>query len=194
MNIDSSSKDAARRNLVTLSTLFILFWFAEGHLTPDTMGLKVNLPYIPITFGQPEYLKYFAWFMLGWFLVRFWQFSRHKVDWLTFTEAIYYSWVSKKMMRKELKSTHLAPRSNQNPFIDKYGAKRQPVLFGDWSWEITRDNTDVSEDFVISKFNIFKKVILFAWVSITTEHFGQFYLPYLLAFFAIGLTAISSVK
>ena len=127
MDIDSSSKDAARRNLVTLSMLFILFWFAEGSLilTPETEELTVKLPYIPITFGKPSVLKYFVWTMLGWFLFRFWQFSDHNADWDIYAGEMYHS----KLMSKWLIILDCLAytRQNENSNILAY------PIFEDWN-------------------------------------------------------------
>jgi len=64
--------DPDRRNLVVTSTAFILFYLADGHMTPDAIRLQI----VPVTFENVFVLKIFAWVILFWFGLRYWQTHR----------------------------------------------------------------------------------------------------------------------
>ena len=165
MDIDTSSISASRRNLVVLSMGFILFSLGGATLGDGTGKTTIAFLAGSITFNKPNILVYFAWVMFGWFLLRFWQFSKHKSDWAQFTNAMYYSSLIK---RWYVNNDVVFPR-RADKFYDSN--THQPV-FGDWQWP-----GESSKALLITKYQIYKKLKLFIYVSITTEYFGQFYFP-----------------
>ena len=61
--------DPERRNLVLTSIAFIIFYLADGQVTPGAITLQV----VSVTFKNVLALKIFAWVMLCWFGLRYWQ-------------------------------------------------------------------------------------------------------------------------
>lgn len=80
-----------RRNLVITSLCFVIYYMADGQFD-DTNNIKLHV--INVSFNNTEFLRYFALFMLFWFLFRYWQASRG-----TF----------KNNFKKELESLHTLP-------------------------------------------------------------------------------------
>ena len=78
-----SDTNPERRNLILMSLAFIIFYAGGGKLAEDTMRLM----FVNITFSKPYVLAYFAWAMLMWFCLRFWQKSGFKF-WSSLTTEI----------------------------------------------------------------------------------------------------------
>ena len=181
MDIDTSSLNAARRNLVLISLTFILFSLGDATLGigngEDNTRMRLFASSITI---KTDTVIIFAWVMFGWFLLRFWQFSRHKSDWSTFTNEMFYS----KLMQRWYRDKELRYNSG-------FANRAQPV-WGDWKWPSkgTIKGGEGNPAFTISKHEIFKKIKLLLYVSVTTEYFGQFYFPYCLALFALVITLL----
>ncbi|EQB8880484.1 TPA: hypothetical protein ACTGGT_003544 [Vibrio cholerae] len=72
MTIQDSNPE--RRNLVVTSLAFIVYFFAGGSFTENEVRLHV----VNVHFDKPEILAYIAWFLLFWFLFRYWQ--KHNGD------------------------------------------------------------------------------------------------------------------
>jgi len=68
--------DAERRNLMLSSIGFILYFSAGGHFVNDQVKIQV----VNLAFGKPELLAIFAWLMLFWFLLRYWQTHKTKAS------------------------------------------------------------------------------------------------------------------
>lgn len=175
MDIDTSTKDAARRNLVALSMGFLLFAIGDAQLGDGTGVTTITILAGSITFNNPTVLAVFAWIMLVWFLIRYWQFTDHKQDWITYTTTMYNSTLMKKWL------------NTQNQATDQYNGNQYQPLFGNWEWPATV-SSDGTLGFVVESNDLLKKLHLFLHVAIKTEKFGQFYLPYLLSLSAIVLT------
>jgi hypothetical protein len=79
--------NAERRNLVLTSLSFIIYNLAGGKLPDGSTELKLNV--ISLEFTKPEYLLFFAYLMLLWFLLRYWQTNKNK-----YIEA-YYDYINK---------------------------------------------------------------------------------------------------
>jgi len=69
-----SDTNPERRNLILASLAFILFYAAGGSLIDD----KVRVMVVNISFSKPQILVLFAWIILLWFCLRFWQKSGFK--------------------------------------------------------------------------------------------------------------------
>ena len=81
MDIDTSSLSAARRNLVFISIGFILFSLGGATLGDGSGTSTITILAGSYTLTNPHILGTFAKIMFAWFLLRFWQFSKHKQDW-----------------------------------------------------------------------------------------------------------------
>lgn len=179
MEIDTSSKQAARRNLVTLAVGFHLFVLGEAQIGDGSGLTTITILAGSITFNNPSMLAIFSWVMLIWFLIRFWQFNDHGADWLDYTRAMYQSnlmskWMALDGFRK-----------------GKYDGGEIQKIFEDWQWSAVSDkqNRDL---YYIRKIAIFRKLCLFLYVALKTEKFGQYYFPYLIAFSAMYLASGNS--
>ncbi|MEW8073610.1 MAG: hypothetical protein AB2826_24625 [Candidatus Thiodiazotropha sp.] len=64
-----SDNNPERRNLVLASIAFVIYYAAGGSVSDENIRILV----INITFSKPEALAFFAWGMLCWFALRFWQ-------------------------------------------------------------------------------------------------------------------------
>ena len=64
-----SDTSPERRNLTILSLGFIIFYLAGGKVTDETVRIMV----INLSFDKPHILANFAWVILLWFCLRFWQ-------------------------------------------------------------------------------------------------------------------------
>ena len=176
MDIDTSSLSAARRNLVVISMGFILFALGEATLGDGEGNTTITILAGSITFKNPDVLVCFAWTMFAWFLLRFWQFSKHKADFQQYAIAMYYSSLMTCCYLKDNQSV----RSNFD------GSSIQSI-WGDWKWPV-----EINDAVVISKWQIHKKLFIFLYVALTTEHFGQYYFPYCLAITALIITLITT--
>ena len=176
MDIDTSSLSAARRNLVVISMGFILFALGEATLGDGTGKTTISILAGSITFNNPDILIYFTWTMFGWFFLRFWQFSKHKTDFQKYAVSMCYSPLMARWLAKEKQKTRTG--------FD--GSSIQSVL-GDWRFTSTP-----FPEYVITKHQFLKKLYLFLYVAITTEHFGQYYLPYCLATTALIITLVTT--
>jgi len=175
MDIDTSSLSAARRNLVVISMGFILFSLGGATLGDGTGKITITILAGSITFKNPEILVCFAWIMFGWFLFRFWQFSKHKADWREYTVAMYHSSLMKSWYTKDERK----PRAG-------FDGSSAQLIFGEWKFP-----SSGFQEFVITKKQIIKKLHLFLHVAVTTEYFGQFYFPYCLAAIALKITLVN---
>lgn len=176
MDIDTSSLNASRRNLVLISIGFILFSLGSASLGIEGEKAKLVILAGTITFDNPKVLVIFSWVMFGWFWLRFWQFSDHVSDWKNYTLTMYKSKLMLSWYRKnKLKVMHSNDRN--------YGRAYQPV-FSDWEWPSSNHN----QTFIIKKGSVARKIIIFLYVAFKTELFGQYYFPYCLALTALVLT------
>lgn len=57
-----------------MSTAFIIYFAAGGHIAEPTIRLAV----VNVTFNEPQVLAIIAWIMLFWFALRFWQTTGSK--------------------------------------------------------------------------------------------------------------------
>ncbi|MBA3582650.1 MAG: hypothetical protein H0W44_09390 [Gammaproteobacteria bacterium] len=174
MDIDTSSLESARRNLVVLSTGFILFALGDAHLGNQEHVSTISVLASSITFKKPQVLAYFAWIMLAWFLLRFWQFSNHKNDWLSYTHSMYKSDLMGKWLKQETKDGTSA-----------YDGDTYQPVFGLWQWQVKAGTRSAQEFFKIKPNQVFRKLTLFLYIAFKTEKFGQYYFPYFMAFFAV---------
>lgn len=172
MDIDTSTISAARRNLVVISIGFILFTLGEASLGDGTGKTTLTIFSSNITFNNPNILIKFTWILFGWFLLRFWQFSNPKAEWITYTTAMYTS----ELMKNWYKKNNLTGHSSYS------GNAYQPV-FGDWRWPASGN-----QNLTITKLQLLKKLFIFTYIALKTEHFGQFYFPYCLSTFALWVT------
>ena len=68
--------DAERRNLMLASIGFVLYYSAGGHFVNNQVKIQV----VNLAFDKPELLGVFAWLMLFWFLLRYWQTHKTKAS------------------------------------------------------------------------------------------------------------------
>ena len=174
MDIDTSSLNAARRNLVLISMALILFSLGEGSFVLDKDNVKLTILAGTITFGSPEILTKFIWVMFLWFLIRFWQFSDHKSDWSNYTYKMYLSKFMETLYKKEGLTRLVRPEQ-------RLGGNYQSV-FDTWQFP-----SSGSQNYVIRKDQKILKFRFFLYISLTTELFGQYYFPYCLAVAALIL-------
>jgi len=64
-----SDSNPERRNLVLASIAFVIYYAAGGSFSDENIRVLV----VNITFSKPEVLGFFAWGMLAWFALRYWQ-------------------------------------------------------------------------------------------------------------------------
>lgn len=64
-----SDQNATRRNLTVTSLAFIVYYQGEGYVPDDV----VKMPLINVIIDNPGFLTVFAWTMIFWFAVRYWQ-------------------------------------------------------------------------------------------------------------------------
>ena len=174
MNIDTSTKEAARRNLILTSLAFILFTLGEAKLGKTDGSSTIKVLSGDITFSNPDILQYFAWTMFFWFLVRFLQFSDFKEDWRVYCETIYKTKAMDKLFEKSKGKTGTYSQNIHQPF------------WGEWRWPIKNGGV-----LLVKPNEIFVKLKLFLYVAITTEKFGQFYFPYIIAIAALIITIVN---
>lgn len=174
MDIDTSSLNAARRNLVLISMALILFSLGDGSFVLDKDKVNLTILAGTITFGNPEILSKFVWVMFAWFLIRFWQFSDHKTDWSNYTYKMYLSKFMENIYKKEGLTRMVRPEQ-------RLGGNYQ-ALFDTWQFP-----SSSNQNYVIKKNDIFRKLRFFIYISITTELFGQYYFPYCLAIIALAM-------
>lgn len=167
MDIDTSTRVASRRNLVVCSLSFIIYNLSDASLMGCGEATSLNMLSANIVIRSPEVLIYFAWGMLFWFLIRFWQFSDFLLDWSDYCAS---------MFKSKLMSNWRGPDSQKYFILD--GCIAQP-LFGRWRWNYNPGGYTIEANEYI------KKLKLFLYVAIFTEKFVQYYIPYLLCFFAI---------
>jgi len=58
-----------RRNLIMASLGFILYFLGDGYIIDG----KFKIQLLSISFNKPEVIGIFAWLMLFWFAIRYWQ-------------------------------------------------------------------------------------------------------------------------
>lgn len=174
MDIDTSSLNAARRNLVLISMALILFSLGDGSFVLDKDKVKLTILAGSITFGDPKILSEFVWVMFAWFLIRFWQFSDHKVDWSNYTYKMYLSKFMEDLYKKEGMTRMVRPK-------ERLGGGYQAV-FDTWQFP-----SSSNKNYVIAKSQKILKLRFFIYISITTELFGQYYFPYCLAVTALTM-------
>lgn len=151
---------------------FILFALGEATLGDGAGKTTITLLAGSITFENPDILVWFAWIMFGWFLLRFWQFSKHKADFQQYIIAMYYSTLMTRYFLKDNQSV-----------LGNFDGSSIKSIWGDWKWPVK-----INDEFVIAKWQIHKKLLIFLYVAITTEHFGQYYFPYCIAVAALVIT------
>lgn len=176
MEIDTSSIESSRKNLVVLSMGFILFSLGEAVLGDDKGSTTLSILAGSITFNNPEVLVNLAWIMLGWFLLRFWQFSNHKHDWTTYTKEI-----------NKTKLFSFYAKSKEIEHVHTQDINFQPLL-GTWIFP-TAGATTSHGNIKIEKHEYFKKISLLFWVAFTSEGFGQYYFPYCMFIAAISVSS-----
>lgn len=134
MDIDTSSLSAARRNLVVISMGFILFALGDATLS-KVDGESSAVLAVKIKFSNPDILIKFAWMMFGWFLLRFWQFSKHKADFQQYVIAMYYSTLMTRYFLKDNQSV-----------LGNFDGSSIKSIWGDWKWSVK-----INDEFVIAK-------------------------------------------
>lgn len=180
MDIDTSTLQAARRNLVLISMAFIFFHFSDAKLAVETLcngeeKSEISMLIGSFVIGNPDVLPIFAWIMFSWFLLRFFQFSNYYSDWREYTSAIFRTkYILGRIKKYSLNDTNF-----------QYN-KPQPV-FGDWNWATGPAREEFSQ-VTIRQSQISKKLWLVLYIAITTELFGQYYFPYFIAAFAFYVT------
>jgi len=170
-----SSRESSGRHLVTLALGFHLFVLGTAKLGDGAEQATITILAGSITFNDPSVLAYFAWSMLAWYLIRFWQYSDHPEEWINCTWAMYHS----KLMGK-----WLLKKGFQRQSEDYDEEQTYLPIFGTWSWPVAKSRSE-SATYEIGAFDVWKKVRLTLHIFIKTPYFGQYYFPYLIAFSAI---------
>ena len=67
--------DSERRNLMVTSLCFIAYYSAGGYITKNEIQLQV----LNVSFTNPEVLGIFAWILLFWFALRYWQTHQNMI-------------------------------------------------------------------------------------------------------------------
>jgi hypothetical protein len=175
MELDTSSLESSRKNLVVLSMGFILFAIGNATLGDSSGATSLSFLSGSITFKNPDALVYFAWTMFGWFLLRFWQFSSHRDDWASYTQTM-----------NKTKLFNILIKSKTQVKGHAMDGSYQPIL-GDWTFPEKMAQSSQSK-YIIKNNEYFKKIAFFLWVAVTTEKFGQHYFPYCLVIIAVTVT------
>lgn len=167
MDMDASSLSTARRNLVFISIAFILVALGDANLVTMEGKSTVKILFGTMEFNKPCVLKIFAWVLLGWFLLRFCQFSRYKEEWFIYCNAMYNSGLMEKIVKEK----------GQKKVNNIEGHQRHQNFFNTWVWPTTNIEIKVEKTTT--------KSLLFMYVAFSTEYFGQYYFPYFLVITAI---------
>lgn len=190
-----SDSDPERRNLMLASLAFIIYYTAGGALSEDTL----RLPMVSIEFSRPFVVGIFAWAMLLWFAVRYWQTHKR-----AYAQAF----------QKEASSL------GRHPMIIAYAARRlekphnviggfethQLRTVGRWNVEVA-DIVSVKEDGDPGQFNeenqrhirvdgfrgAVIRLFFRAKLSLQEPAFGAYVVPYLLFVFAVVVSLASEL-
>lgn len=104
--------NAARRNLVVTSAVFIIYYWAGGKIKGD----DIKLPMINMVFENGYVLAVLAWVALFWFCFRYWQETRAEFKKQFTTDVHYAARASKSISRfisRQLKDEY-------SPHIKRY--------------------------------------------------------------------------
>lgn len=124
-----SDTNPERRNLILTSLAFILFYTAGGTLIDE----KVRVIVVNISFTKPHVLANFAYLMLLWFCLRFWQKSGFKF-WDKILSEIVSSKIpisiqryAKQEAKSQLVGAHAEEHSSKEVVVD--GLLYEPYHF-----------------------------------------------------------------
>jgi len=124
-----SDNNSERRNLILASLAFILFYAAGGSLIDD----KVRVIIVNLSFSKIHILVSFAWIMLLWFCLRFWQKSGFKF-WTSILSEIMSSKIpvsiadyAKEKAKNQLVGAHASDHSSKE--VEVAGLIYKPYSF-----------------------------------------------------------------
>lgn len=167
------------RNLILISLAIIIFNFAEGELMDNHLKLHV----INIKFNNIEFFSYLVLIMFIWFLFRFWQSNKFKMNDILFDSSKNRIYMSNKQLIKyvELKSK-LKYRSSDNSFNGIH-------LFKDKILPLDNTSNQLHQYSIIIDKKSYKWILVYISlckdVLIKDIRALESYIPYLIAFIAI---------
>ncbi|WP_419777247.1 hypothetical protein [Malaciobacter marinus] len=106
---DIQDSNPYSRNLILISLAIIIFNFADGEIMNDHLKLHV----INIKFNNVEFFSNFIWLIFFWFIFRFWQSDKFKMNNIIFILKENEQYMSNKTLIKFVeKITNLKYREN----------------------------------------------------------------------------------
>ena len=191
-----SDTNVERRNLVVSSLCFILFYIGDGQIDNNEIRLQI----INVKFLQPCVLAYFAWGMLGWFLLRYWQINKGQIKnyWHKEIKPMSNSAISIWYLKKRIQKPYREPdgffpsdilTTSQGLKIqvaDVVGGHRHEN--GNWINFSAGNTRNVNVDgFYGGIFKVYSFVVL----AIKKPGFGSYIIPYILCYFAFFLGLVN---
>lgn len=184
-----------RRNLIVASLCFIIFVLAGGHVDDSAVRLLV----VNVAFDRPIILAIFAWLILIWFALRYWQLHKRKVK-TTFIDEIKNTAHSKSVvvyLTFKTKKKHREPDGFYPRDFD-YNGGRLKIRIGDVVGGRRHENGDWvefrSNNFELIAIEGMAGFLLMAWsclkLSISEPGVGSFFVPYFLFVVAVFLGVI----
>jgi hypothetical protein len=184
-----------RRNLMVASLCFIIFVLAGGHVN----GNEVRLQVVNVVFDCPVVLVTFAWAMLFWFALRYWQLHKGKVK-STFIEEVKNTAHSKSVVAYVAFKTKKKHRElgGFHPRDFDYNGGKLKVRIG----SVEGGNRSENGQWVNFRSNNYELIniegiagsLLMTWsclkLSFTKPGVGSYFIPYFLFVFAVALGAI----
>ena len=185
-----------RRNLVVCSLGFILYYLGGGKLKDNTL----QLPVVNIEFTNHEFLAGFAWVMLLWFFIRYWQKYKNELTTVINKEVAIEKvnfiliWYLEKILNKPYAYKdgfiirHLSFSKNgwiaEVEFIE--GGHKSDN--GQWEAYTTR----IVPNQILSGYRgLAVKLVIMAVITIKNRGIGSYFMPYLVFGFAVAIGGIN---
>lgn len=175
-----------RRNLIAMSSVLILFDFADVKIA------KVGILGTDLIVGSPEVIVAFAWVIWAYLLLRYYQYWR-KDQRSLFAQTMY-----------DAVRRYAFRYSGSKKFKDPHNQKHNFDLKQDSTWRLrlTKDEYQPKEGRSVEIFSlpvpmwraIYWKIKAFLHFVIHTPHFTDHILPFALAFAAPIITVITHYK
>lgn len=181
--------NSERRNLVVTSLGFIVFCLAEGKLTENELKLQL----INITFENTIALEVFAWIIILWFALRYWQINRSVMRAFIHNGTSCFS-ASKLIAWYVGKETGLNHREEDGFVVSN--VRGWEVDYGIVTNVQRDDEGNIKSMSSSSKrvveisgvYGFLIKLVLYPIMAITQPNFGSYVVPYVMFYVAVILT------